>query len=52
MANVEAADITVPLTEKVDVLLIGNDDNEQDEKAVESFICVYQEKIKKMKKFK
>lgn len=52
VANVEAADITVPLTEKVDVLLIGNDDNEQDEKAVESFICVYQEKIKKMKKFK
>lgn len=50
-ADIEAFDITVPLTETVDVLFVGNDDTAEDEKAVESFICVYQEKIRKINRF-
>lgn len=50
-ANVEAADIIIPLTEKVDVLFVGNDDNEEDIEAVENFIYVYQDKITKIMRF-
>lgn len=50
-ANVKAADITEPLTETVDILFIGNDDNTKNKEDVESFICVYQEKIRKIKRF-
>ena len=50
-ANVEANDITVPLTEKVEVLFVGNDDNTEDAEIAENFIYVFRDMIKKIIKF-
>ena len=50
-AGVKVSDVSVPLTKAVDILFIGNDNNETDEEAAKNFVCEHQDKIKKTVNF-